>query len=179
MKYHLVYRRSNDSGANWGTESSGIREVGTDRRYGAGGLKDYDSAGWYRYVDPDEDVRDEYLQYLRPSIVLNEHGWPAVVWHADSSEGDGTDYAIYYSYATTGGDGNVNWVAPDVLNWDQPSLLSSAAVGVGESDGERQLLHIAYMRKLDATGAWDVYYDSNEDRDRYEYAYLPLITNAH
>jgi hypothetical protein len=173
-QYNLVYGRSNDSGAHWGT----VREVGTDRPYAAGGLADYDSAGWYV---SSSDVRDEYLQYLRPSIALNDDGGPAVVWHADrSGGGDGGDYAIYYTYAITGGGSGVNWeIAPAVLNWVQPSMLGSAVIGVGESDSEHQVLHSAYMQKVPGTGAWDVYYDSNEDKDRYETVYLPLIMNAY
>jgi hypothetical protein len=114
---------------------------------------------------------------LRPSIALNQQGWPAVAWHADrSSEDDVTDYAVYYSYAITGSDSGVDldWVAPTDLDQGRPSMLGSAAVGVGKSSGERQLLHFAYMQQV-SPDAWDVYYDSNEE---LEYVYLPLMARV-
>jgi hypothetical protein len=171
-QYNVVYLRSNDSGARWGT----VREVGTDREYAAGGLADYDSAGWYV---SSSDMREEYLQYLRPSIALNDDGWPAVVWHADrSGEGDGEDYAIYYTYAFTGAGSEVNWaIAPAVLNRIQPSMLGSAAIGVGEPEpGDEQYLHVAYMQRQ-STGFWDVYYDTDA-WELYELVYLPVALTS-
>jgi len=172
MQYNLVYLRSNDSGAHWGT----VREVGTDRGYAAGGLADYDSAGWYV---SSSDMREEYLQYLRPAITLNDDDWPAVVWHADrSGAGDGEDYAIYYAYATTGDGSGVNWaIAPTVLNRVRPNMLGSAVVGVGEPEpGGKQYLHVAYMQRQN-TGYWDVYYDTDE-WELYELAYLPVALTS-
>jgi hypothetical protein len=172
MQYNLVYLRSNDSGAHWGT----VREVGTDRAYTIGGLADYDSAGWYL---SGSDMREECLQYLRPAITLNDTDWPAVVWHADrSGGGDGEDYAIYYAYATTGDEGGVNWaIAPTVLNRIRPNMLGSAVVGVGEPEpGGKQYLHVAYMQRQ-STGSWDVYYDTDE-WELYELAYLPVALNS-
>jgi hypothetical protein len=174
-QYNLVYRRLDGSGSRWPAEASDAREVGTDRAYGAGGLVDYDSAGWYIYGS---DVRDEYLQYLRPSIALNDDGGPAVVWHADrSAEGDGEDYAIYYTYAITGGDSGVNWIPPAVLSRGQPTVLGSAVIGVGEPEpGGERYLHLAYMRRQ-STGIWDAYYDSDE-WEFYEQTYLPLVLKS-
>jgi hypothetical protein len=171
-QYNVVYLRSNDRGARWGA----VREVGTDRGYAAGGLADYDSAGWYV---SSSDIREEYLQYLRPAITLNDDGWPALVWHADrSGAGDGGDYAIYYTYATTGDGSGVNWaIAPTVLNRVRPNMLGSAVVGVGEPEpGGEQYLHVAYMQRQN-TGYWDVYYDTDE-WELYELAYLPVALTS-
>lgn len=160
-EYHMVYRRSNDSGSSWDT----AREVGTDALVFS---QEYSSSD-------DVFVRDPYLLHLQPSIALNGDGWPAVVWHADrSSGGMGTDYAIYYSYALAGDVGSVDWeIPPTVLNRGRPSMLGSAVVGVGEPEpGGEQHLHAAYMGEL-GTDLWEIYYDSNE-WDRYQHFYLPV-----
>jgi hypothetical protein len=134
----------------------------------------------YASVDnrENQDVNQpEYVWALRPSIALNEDGGPAVVWHANRG-GAATDYAVYYTYAVT----STGWISPSmVLNRDQPSMLGSPVIGVGQGDtgdGE-QLLHAVYMRPVKMTPdetIWDVYYDSNEDAERYHYVYLPLTT---
>ncbi len=159
-KYKMVYRRSNDSGSNssWGTGDYGnTREVGTEKSIANWpDMEDYDSA--------DEDGgRDCFLQYLQPCIALNGDGWPAVAWHADRSGGAGTDYTIYYSYATSGSSTHVGWIPPATLDWDQPALLGSAGVGVREPDpGGEQYLHFAYMQQP-SEDVWEVYYDTNEE----------------
>jgi hypothetical protein len=165
-KYHLVYRRSNDSGASWGD----AREVGTDF---LSFVQEYSS------VD-DILLQDQYLLYLRPSIALNESGWPAVVWHADRSSGDDEeDYAIHYTYAPTGDDSSVSWIDSIGIIADWHGPLGSPVVGVGQSDSEGQLLHLAYMRRQAGTDGWDVYYDSSEDKDRYRYIKMPLILRSY
>jgi len=176
-KYNLVYRRSNDRGSasSWG--SSSTREVGTDD---VSFSLEYDSVD-----DPYE--QDEYLLYLQPSVALNSEGWPVVAWHARRSEGDGGEdggieyYGIHYTYATTGGDSTVDWITPTaVLSHGQSSSLGSAVVAVGASDGEQPLFHFVYMQRPEVgTEAWDVYYDSNEEKSAYEYAYLPVVMRAY
>ena len=163
LRYNVVYARSNLSGT-WAF--SDWREVGTGN-----------STGWEDYYSTDvvDALPDkaQYLLDLNPSVVLNRTGWPTVVWHADRSEGMYTDYAIYYSYAITGTATDAVWVTRTVLSEGQPTMLGRAVVGVGELRPGEQHLHVAYMGKL-STGAWDVYYDSNE-RDQYKYIYLPLV----
>jgi len=153
-EYVLVYRRSNDSGSYWKSDAiNDTFEVGTDL-----GLSSWSSLERYNSVDEDRD----YLEYLQPSIVLNGDGWPAVVWHADRSGGAGTDYTIYYSYATSGSSTSVDWVTPRALSWGQATLLGSPVIGVREPEpGGEQYLHFAYMQQV-STSAWEVYYDSNE-----------------
>jgi len=143
-KYRLVYRRSNNNGTTWHWD---VREVGTDRM---SFTEQYGSVH-------DPEARGKYLVGLRPSVALSGDGWPYVVWHADrSSGGDGTDYAVCYTYAISGTDSTVSWITTTVLNEDQPSMLGSAVVGVGE--GSERHLHAAYMRKP-GEDAWDVYYE--------------------
>jgi len=162
--YHLVYRRSNDRGANW---VGGIREVGSDSTTLD---EEYSSVNVLSEMP-------EFLLYLRPSIALNEDGWPVVVWHAKSPDGtQGTEYVIYYSYASSG-------ASADSLEWEvnPPSTLftgtlGSAVVGVGQGDSS-PVLHVAFMRQVSAN-AWDVFYGSNEE-DRYPHVYLPFVAKAH
>lgn len=158
--YNLAYRRSNDKGASWVGE---IREVGSDRvTFG----EEYSSVNVLSEMS-------EFLLYLRPSISLNEDGWPVVVWHAESADDtQGTEYVIYYSYASSG-------ASADSLEWEvnPPSTLftgmvGSAAVGVGQGDSS-PVLHVAFMQQVNAN-AWDVFYGSNEE-DRYPHVYLPLV----
>jgi len=52
-------------------------------------------------------------------------------------------------------------------------MLGSATVGAVVS-GTDTLMHLAYMGET-ASGAWDVYYDSNVDPSTYNFIYLPLI----
>ena len=169
-KYNLVYWRS-----NWGPFE--FREVGTDNQTE---LEDYYSAESQDYFED----KSEYLLNLEPSVSLNGDGWPAVVWHTDLSEGVGDkdsdrDYAIYYTYALTGTEDGVDWITPTVLSQVHPGMLGRAVVGRGEPGPSGEPPHVAHMQKLD-TGAWDVYYDSSEDeRERYSYLYLPLITRAY
>ena len=158
--YNLAYRRSNDKGASW---VGGIREVGSD---------EVDFGEEYSSVNVLSEM-SEFLLYLRPSIALNEDGWPVVVWHAESADDtQGTEYVIYYSYASSGD-------PEDGLEWEvnPPSTLftgmvGSAAVGVGQGDSS-PVLHVAFMQQVNAN-AWDVFYGSNEE-DRYPHVYLPLV----
>jgi hypothetical protein len=147
--YALLYRRSNLDGASF----LPFQGVGDDISTW-GSLTEYELTG------------EDYLPYLQPAITLDISGWPTVVWHTAHPEGA---YAVYYSYAVTGSDTNVSWIAPAVLRQGE---AGAAAVGVGEPPGERHL-HVAYMEALSAT-AWDVFYDSNEG-DCYRYIYLPLV----
>ena len=167
-KYYLVYLRSNNNGSTW--TSTDPLEVGTDH-IPTNYSEEYDSID--NTTGPNWSV---YLVSLQPSVALNDDGWPAVVWHVDSSGGSGNEYTIYYTYAISGTSSAVDWVfTSTVLNEYHPSWMGSAAVGVAGS-GEEQHLHVAYMRKPSkaSTDAWDVWYDSNE-RDHYKYIYLPLI----
>lgn len=178
--YNLVYWRS-----DWGRSQR--REVGTDEE---APVEIYYSAEKQDYFEDG----NEYLLNLEPSISLNGDGWPAVVWHADLSEGEGCsqsqgckdedrDYAIYYTYALTGTEDNgVDWITPTVLSQIQPGMLGCAVVGRGEPGPSGEPPHVAHMQKLgtDKLDLWDVYYDSSEDeRERYSYLYLPLITRAY
>ena len=167
-QYDLVYRRSNDSGASdsWGSHANETREVGTDYLYyGLEPLTHYNSTN-----NPAE--LDESFLDLQPAIALNRDGWPAVVWQADRDGGEGTDYTVFVTYATTGTQDAVSWITPTVLGWGGMTQ-TAATVGVGQPafDGE-QHLHVAYM-KDPATSAWEVYYDSNE-YDDYIHVYLPV-----
>jgi hypothetical protein len=165
-KYNLVYWRS-----DWGITQR--REVGTDNEAPVAIYYSAESQDFF----PD---RSEYLLNLEPSVSLNKDGWPAVIWHADRSEGQGTDYAIHYTYALTGTEDNgVDWITPTVLSQGQPTMLGSGVIGVGKPEpGGEQPPHVAYMQKL-STGAWEVYYDSSEqERDRYAHLYLPLTMRA-
>jgi len=168
LEYNLVYGRS----AVTGSMNFDWREVGTDA-----------PTGWDNYYSTDNVYalpdNAEYLLDLRPSIALNDAGWPAVVWHANRSSGDvGIDYAVYYSYALTGTEAKVYWITPTVLSQGQATVLGAAVVGVGEPEpGGEQHLHVAYMQKL-GENAWDVYYNSNEE-DRYEKGYLPLVMRTY
>jgi hypothetical protein len=177
-EYNLVYWRS-----DWGPFDR--REVGTDNE---APVEIYYSAESQDYFED----RSEYLLNLEPSISLNGDGWPAVVWHADLSEGEGCDegckdadreYAIYYTYALTGTEDNgVDWITPTVLSQVQPGMLGRAVVGMGEPGPSGEPPHVAHMQKLgtDEQDPWDVYYDSSEDeRERYSYLYLPLIARAY
>jgi len=175
--YHLVYRRSNDSGASWPTDAT---EVGTSYAYSP-------------YSDQLEDYVSKiggvlYRRRLRPSIVLNRDGWPTVAWHADCGQGGGEEeeggsvggsYVISYTYATMVTDTTVDWISPTLLSQVEATALGSAAIGVGESGSEPPLRHVAYMREVVGTDAWEIYYDSNESADRYKYVYLPLILRAY
>jgi hypothetical protein len=177
--YHLVYRRSNDNGVLW---PQGTVEVGTSYLY----PDSFDQLENYA-----SDVGgNPYTQRLRPYIALNRDGWPAVVWHADRSGGGGEggggggeSYTIYYTYALTGTSDSVSWVVgpSTILREYAGDMLCSAAVGVREPDpgDEKPLLHVAYMQKPVDAYAWDVFYDSNEDLDRYKYIYLPLIMRVY
>jgi hypothetical protein len=100
-----------------------------------------------------------YTADLGPSIALNNDDWPAVAWHTDTAG----DYAIYYSYATTGTSGNrVYWNAPTLLNAG-PESASVAMDVAGVVPGGEPYLHIAYMGKAGALW-WDVYYARNGER---------------
>lgn len=167
VQYKLVYRRSNDSGSHWGIDGDEMREVGTDHLYyGPDALTQYDSLD-------DLASRGEYLVDLQPSIALNRYGRLAVAWQADRSGGDGTDYAIYYSYALTGTD----WTTRTVLYDGQPTMQGAPVIGVGEPAPGEPHLHVAYMQRLGAA-AWEVYYDSNESGN-YPHRYLPLVMRAY
>lgn len=171
-QYDLVYRRSNDSGASdsWGSHANETREVGTDYLYyGLEPLTHYNSTN-----NPAE--LDESFLDLQPAIALNRDGWPAVVWQADRDGGEGTDYTVFVTYATTGTQDAVSWITPTVVGWGG-TAQSAATVGVGQPafDGE-QHLHVAYM-KDPATSAWEVYYDSNE-YDNYLHIYLPVTVRG-
>jgi hypothetical protein len=172
LQYRLAYRRSNDSGGNWGLAENETREVGTDRLYYSPGERTQ-----YRSTD-DLAQRDESLVDLQPGIALNQAGWPAVVWHVDRNSGNvDPDYDIYCTYALTGTEDGVGWITPTVLGAGG-GALGSAVVGVGEPEpGGEQHLHVAYARKPD-TSNWDVYYDSNEG-EGYEHIHLPVVMRAH
>lgn len=170
-EYYLVYSHSDVTGT-----------LNLDDYYEVGTNKTGSDLEMLYYSTPDVDSlpdKDEYLLDLQPAIALNDAGWPSVVWHADRSGGDLTDYAIYYSYALTGTvtvtDTSVNWViTPTVLSLGTGTMLGSATIDMGksESDGEYHL-HVAYMEKKSAT-AWDVYYNSNE-WERYPHVFLPVL----
>jgi hypothetical protein len=164
--YHLVYRRSLDSGAHWGLEQDETREVGTDHK-----------TNLVQYASTDNLVeRSESLINLQPGIALNNVGAPAVVWHVDRSSGVGDpDCAIHYAYALTTTPEAVGWITHTVLR-EGPPALGSPVVGLGQPEpGGDQHLHVAYLAE---TGdSFGVYYDSNEEHE-YEHMYLPLVLRA-
>jgi len=169
--FKVVYRRSDDGGSTWGVDTSKTREVGTGQLYyGPQELAEYHSSDDEGVAPGDQ--RDESLLGLQPSITLNRDGWPAVAWHADRSEGDGTDYVIYYTYALTDGQDHVNWITPTLLGWGG-ALRGSANFGVAQPGPGEQHVHLVYMQKS-GTGAWEVFYDSNEG-DQYEHIFLPMV----
>ena len=168
--FNVVYRRSDDGGTTWRNETNDTREVGTGRRYYGDELAKYYSSD-DKGINPD-DKRDECLLGLQPSITMNRDGWPAVAWHADRSEGDGTDYVIYYTYALTDGQDHVDWITPTLLGgWG--TLRSSATFGVAQTGPGEQHVHLVYMEKF-GSGAWEVFYNSNEE-DQYEHIFLPMV----
>jgi hypothetical protein len=153
-----VYARSNDLGDSW---LSDIVEVGSPYTYYAGSpnLQDYASTA---------SLDEEHTRRLQPSISLNGAGWPAVAWHVDRSGGSGTDYAIYYSYGTTGTVSSVAWISPTVLSRGQATTLGSAQVGIGDVDGQ-ECRDAAYM---DEQTSWEVYYTSDAE---YTQVFMPLV----
>jgi len=148
-QYNLVYNRSDDGGETWDPTP---REVGTDK---VSDMTAYNSEDVP--VEVPEDLSD-----LQPSLALNEDGWPAVAWHADSSGGSGMGYAVYYNYALSGSVDAVNWLTRTVLSKMQPGMRGSAEVGVGKSSSEVQYLHTTYMQEQSGA-SWDIYYDSNAE----------------
>ncbi|MFQ6099715.1 MAG: hypothetical protein ACE5OS_00560 [Anaerolineae bacterium] len=173
-KYYLVYRRSNENGTNWPYNP---REVGTD--YTALNVKYYsvdDTIDWWG---------KQYLSFLRPSIALNDEGWPAVAWHADASPtpGDREVYTVRYTYSTgvKPSDG-VTWTS--TITVGQFRMLGSAAIGVAGGEGGGQQLHVAEMQPfLDKTWG-DVYHDyydyyTGGGGPRFKYIYLPLVFRNH
>jgi hypothetical protein len=159
--YYLLYKRSNDGGATFPSDS---REVGTD------------NIGTVFEPYTEEHVAGEagdvaYLKYLRPSVAVNEDGWPAVVWHTGDVTG------TYYTYAISGTDTSVDWVTTKMLLF--AGEAGAPVVGFGDFiTGTIPLLHVAYM---DATGSsWEVYYDSNEaDVIDIPTVYLPLVMRGY
>jgi hypothetical protein len=112
-----------------------------------------------------------YLKYLRPSVAVSEEGWPAVVWHTGGVTG------TYYTYAISGTDTTVDWVAEKTLLF--AGEAGAPVVEFGDLiTGTIPLLHVAYM---DATGSsWEVYYDSNEaDVLDIPTVYLPLVMRGY
>ncbi|HEY72457.1 MAG: hypothetical protein B6I35_01265 [Anaerolineaceae bacterium 4572_32.2] len=133
--FSLSYRRSNDDGDSW----LPYRDVGTDQT-GSTSHQVYEST----------DAEELALSELRPSIALNDEGWPTVVWHVGGS-GEGDRYKINYAYALDGATSSVNWViSHTVLNQDTSTHASVAAAVM---DGQH--LHTVYMQGDE----WDVYYE--------------------
>ena len=164
--YSLVYLRSNTVGSSW---LGNLRDVGTDSTT-------YQAHASSDNSNPEEaGGRGPYRVRLQPAVALNDAGWPAVVWHEDrSSAKDGSDYAVYYTYAISGASQTVTWTVnpPQPLNRGQPSKLGAPAVGLAGS-GEEQNLHVVYMQDTGEDREWDVYYDSNEWED-LEHLFLPI-----
>lgn len=159
--YYLLYKRSNDGGDNFAVDSL---EVGTDK------------PGTVFEPYTEEHVAGEpgdvaYLKYLRPSVAVNEDGWPAVAWHTGDVRG------TYYTYAISGTDTSVDWVAEKTQLFAGEAGAPVVELG-GWVTGTIPLLHVAYM---DATGSsWEVYYDSNEaDVIDIPTVYLPLVMRGY
>ncbi len=159
--HYLVYKRSNDGGDTFYPAISHLG-VGNDNTGGLDAYTDY-------VVGATEETA--YLKNLRPSIALNQDGWPAVAWHTGGATG-----GVHYTYAISGTDTNVDWVTPTLLFAGE---AGAPVIGFGDwLTGTIPLLHVAYM---DATGrSWDVYYDSNEaDVMDIPTVYLPLVMRGH
>jgi hypothetical protein len=136
-QHYLVYSRLNEGDATWWP----LREVGTD-----GIVADT--------FTPYDSTFTDHRSGLRPTIALNDDGWPTVVWHAE----DGSPYAVHYAYAKAGNQVNgVEWhdSTPAVLSAD----AEFAALDVeGIASGGDPFMHVAYMDEV------DVHYASNGER---------------
>jgi hypothetical protein len=155
--HYLVYKRSNDGGNTFYPVAYPL-DVGTDNTGGT--LDPYTE----HVVGAEGDVA--YLKYLRPSVALNQDGWPAVVWHTGDVMG------THYTYAISGTSTSVDWVTPTLLVAGE---AGAPVVGFGDLiTGTIPLLHVAYMGA--AGNSWNVYYDSNEaDVLDLPTVYLPLV----
>jgi hypothetical protein len=159
--HYLVYKRSNTGGDTFYPAAYPL-DVGTDN---TGSIFDPYTE---HIVGAAGDVA--YLKNLRPSVALNQDGWPAVAWHTGGVTG------TYYTYAISGTDTSVDWVTPTLLFAGE---AGAPVIGFGDwLTGTIPLLHVAYMN---ATGkSWDVYYDSNEaDVMDIPTAHLPLVMRGH
>ncbi len=159
--YYLLYKRSNDGGSTFLVDSL---EVGTDNKGTV-----FDEYEIDHVAGAAGDVA--YLKYLRPSVAVNEDGWPAVVWHTGGVTG------TYYTYAVTGTGTSVGWVVTQTLLFAGQAGAPVVEFG-GWITNTIPLLHIAYM---DTTGGtWDVYYDSNEAAVlEPPKVYLPLVLRGY
>ncbi len=148
---NVVYMRNDAAGESefWPADAY---EVGTDKQ-----VRDEPSPAYHTH---DRVGDDKYVSDLRPSVALNDGGWPAVVWHADRSEGDGDEYAIHYSCAVEGDNDNVDWVTPTSLHQSQPPAPGGgSAMAALSQNGDAWYLHATYMRRQSAESDWDTYYE--------------------
>jgi hypothetical protein len=156
--YNLLYRRSNDAGTSWLSDTF---EVGSSYTY-------TEFAGYLQYYSSTTLMADERRGRLNPSVALSSDGWPAMAWHADRSPGGaGTDYVIYYAYSTSGTVNTVDWITRTVLSSSQEGIRVGGSIGVGREDGD-ECPDIAYIV---AQSPWEVMYDSDRE---YLQIYVPL-----
>jgi hypothetical protein len=115
---------------------------------------------YYTYNSMIEVAQPVILHYLRPSVVLNREGLPAVVWHADN----GT-YDIMYSQAqsrTTSVEGH------DIFSWLEPTVFNRSSAGDSASPVIAQALvvsptlHVAYSHNASGSEDWETYYEGRE-----------------
>jgi hypothetical protein len=156
--FNLLYRRSNDNGNSWLTDTYEVGSAYTYTQY----------AEYLQYYDSISLLGSERKGRLKPSVAVSSGGWPAVAWHADRSEGDGTDYVIYYSYATSGTISSVDWITRTLLSGDREAVRVGSSIGVGREEGV-ECRDVGYM--LEQTD-WEVMYDSDIE---YLEMYIPLV----
>ena len=103
--------------------------------------------------------------------------------HADYGGGEGDEYRVYYTYATSGTSTNVSWVITATL-LNNSNFLGSAVVGVVGEPGDMQL-HVVEMENSPPWNPrWNIYHDyydwyEGAGGSRWKYIYLPLILKGY
>ena len=170
--FTLGYVRSTTSGATWPEEKPGDLlwcEVG-------GGLRKADRP----YSSTNSKEIWEYGQYLRPSVALDERGWPTVAWHVNQGSESSPDYDIFYAYALS-----VSMDAGECISWSNVLSLTQNTGGqsggpvVAVAAGPPARRHFAYVwsstrSPTRSTDDWETFYDGNE-YDQYPHLFLPVV----
>lgn len=184
--FGLQYRRSTDGGASF----SAAREVGTDLTVlGTAGYKITTYPGTDFFLQSGELM--EYDRFTRPSIALDDDGYPYVAWQVYDSDIVGiTPYFIATAYATDtiGTDGLV-WSSHHWTVRESPSFkyLTPVILSLTSAPAEAEL-HLFYVRD-DGTHPLQVYYNflgegaigpdptptGDGDEENANYLFVPLL----